>query len=83
LTSPALSNSPERKAIIEEVSGHYSRKQIEELLLHVSRRPHGFIFVNLKATDPNEMFQDLFVQKLCVTSEHGNALDDVAEEPRP
>jgi hypothetical protein len=80
---PALSNRLERKAIIEEISGHYSPEQIEELLQHVSKRKHGFLFVNLKADDPSEMFQDSLVQKLRVTSKHGNALDDVAQQPRP
>jgi ABC-type dipeptide/oligopeptide/nickel transport system ATPase component len=79
---PALSNRMERKAIIEEISGHYSPDQIEELLQHVSMRPHGFLFVNLKATDPSEMFQDSLVQKLRVTKKHGNVLDD-AQQPGP
>jgi hypothetical protein len=73
----------ERKAIIEEIAGHYSEKQVEEMLLHVSKRPHGFLFVNLKADDPSEMFQDSLVQKLRVTSKHGNALDDVAQQSQP
>jgi hypothetical protein len=77
---PALSNRMERKAIIEEISGHYSPDQIEELLQHVSMRPHGFLFVDLKASDPGEMFQDSLVQKLRVTKKHGNALDD-AQQP--
>ena len=80
---PALSNRLERKAIIEEIAGHYSEKEIEELLQHVSKRKHGFLFVNLKAEDPSEMFQDSLVQKLRVTSKHGNALDDVAQQSRP
>ena len=79
---PALSNRMERKAIIEEISGHYSPDQIEELLQHVSKRPHGFLFVDLKASDPGEMFQDSLVQKLRVTKKHGNALDD-AQQPGP
>ena len=79
---PALSNRLERKAIIEEISGHYSPDQIEELLQHVSKRKHGFLFVNLKA-DPSEMFQDSLVQKLRVTKKHGNALDDAAQQPGP
>jgi ABC-type dipeptide/oligopeptide/nickel transport system ATPase component len=80
---PALSNRMERKAIIEEISGHYSPDQIEELLQHVSMRPHGFLFVNLKATDPSEMFQDSLVQKLRVTKKHGNVLDDADQQPGP
>ena len=80
---PALSNRMERKAIIEEISGHYSPDQIEELLQHVSKRKHGFLFVNLKATDPSEMFQDSLVQKLRVTKKHGDALGDAAQQPGP
>ena len=80
---PALSNRLERKAIIEEISGHYTPDQIEELLQHVSKRKHGFLFVNLKAADPSEMFQDSLVQKLRVTKKHGNALDDAAQQPGP
>jgi len=74
---PALSNRLERKAIIEEISGYYSEKQIEELLQHVSKRKHGFLFVNLKANDPSEMFQDSLIQKLRI-KQNGNALDTVA-----
>ena len=76
---PALSNRLERKAIIEEISGHHSAQEIEELLQHVSKRPHGFLFVNLKANDPGEMFQDSLVQKLRVRRKDGNALDDAAQ----
>ena len=79
---PALSNRLERKAIIEEISGAYTPDQIEELLQHVSKRKHGFLFVNLKAP-PDEMFQDSLVQKLRVTKKHGNALDDAAQQPGP
>ena len=61
---PALSNRLERKAIIEEISERYSPEQIEEMLLHVSRRPFGFLFVDLKTTDPERMFQDSLVQYL-------------------
>ncbi len=78
---PALSKRLERKAIIEEISGHYTPDQIEELLQHVSKRKHGFLFVNLKASDPSEMFQDSLVQKLRVTKKHGNALDDATQQP--
>ena len=74
---PALSNRLERKAIMEEISGYYSEKEIEELLQHVSKRKHGFLFVNLKANDPNEMFQDSLIQKLRI-KQNGNALDTVA-----
>ena len=81
---PALSNRLERKAIIEEISGAHTPDQIEELLQHVSKRKHGFLFVNLKADDPSEMFQDSLVQKLRVTKkQHGNALDDAAQQPGP
>ena len=80
---PALSNRLERKAIIEEISGHYTPDQIEELLQHVSKRKHGFLFVNLKANDPSEMFQDSLVQKVRVTKKHGNTLDDAAQQPGP
>ena len=79
---PALSNRLEQKAIIEEISGHYSPDQIEELLQHVSKRKHGFLFVNLKA-DPSEMFQDSLVQKLCITKKYGHALGDAAQQPGP
>ena len=79
---PALSNRLGRKAIIEEISGHYTPDQIEELLQHVSKRKHGFLFVNLKA-DPSEMFQDSLIQKLRVTKKHGNALGDAAQQPEP
>ena len=65
---PALSNRLERKAIIEEISGHYGPEQIEEMLQHVSQRPHGFLFVNLKAKSPEEMFQDSLVQRIRVKS---------------
>ena len=61
---PALSNRLERKAIIEEISGRYSPEQIEEMLQHVSRRPFGFLFVDLKTPDPDRMFQDSLVQYL-------------------
>ena len=61
---PSLSNRLERKAIIEEISGRYSPEQIEEMLQHVSRRPFGFLFVDLKTTDPDRMYQDSLVQYL-------------------
>ena len=61
---PALSNRLERKAIIEEISGRYSPEQIEEMLQHVSKRPFGFLFVDLKTPDPDRMFQDSLVQYL-------------------
>ena len=76
---PALSNRLERKAIIEEISGHYSQDQIEEMLQHVSKRPHGFLFVNLKAKDPADMFQDSLIQRIRVTKKNGNALRDDLE----
>ena len=61
---PSLSNRLERKAIIEEISGRYSAEQIEEMLQHVSQRPFGFLFGDLKTTDPDRMFQDSLVQYL-------------------
>ena len=61
---PALSNRLERKAIIEEISGRYSPEQIEELLQHVAMRPYGFLFLDLKAKDPNKRFQDSLVTYL-------------------
>ena len=61
---PALSNRLERKAIVEEISGRYSPQQIEELLQHVSQRPFGFLFADLKTTDPDRMFQDSLVKYL-------------------
>ena len=61
---PALSNRLERKAIVEEISGRYTPEQIEEMLQHVAQRPYGFLFVDLKTTDPNRMFQDSLVQYL-------------------
>ena len=75
---PALSNRLERRAIIEEISGRYSQEQIEELLLHVSQRPHGFLFVDLKTRDPAKMFQDSLVTYLRPLSkqDNGSALAD-------
>ena len=61
---PALSNRLERKAIIEEISGRYSPEQIEEILQHVSQRRFGFLFVDLKTSDPERMFQDSLLQYL-------------------
>ena len=61
---PALSNRLERKAIIEEVSGRYSPEEIEQMLQHVSQRQFGFLFVDLKTTDPERMFQDSLLQYL-------------------
>ena len=37
---------------------------MEELLLHVSQRPFGFLFADLKTADPDRMFQDSLVQYL-------------------
>ena len=79
---PALSNRLERKAIIGEVSGHYTEKEIEEMLQHVAKRSHGFLFVNLKATDPGEMFQDSLVQRIRVTR-NWNTLGDALDQPGP
>ena len=61
---PALSNRQERKAITEEISGRYTPEQIEELLQHVSERPHGFLFVDLKAKALSQIFQDSLVAYL-------------------
>ena len=61
---PALSNRLERKAILEEISGRYSPEQIEEMLQHVSQRPYGFLFADLKSVDPDRMFQDSLLQYL-------------------
>ena len=61
---PALSNRLERKAILEEISGRYTPEQIEEMLQHVSQRPYGFLFVDLKTVDPDRMFQDSLLQYL-------------------
>ena len=57
----------ERKSIIEEVSGYHSEKDIEEMLQHVARKPHAFLFVNLKAKNPDDMFMDSLVSKIRVT----------------
>ena len=61
---PALSNRLERKAILEEISGRYTPEQIEEMLQHVSQRPYGFLFADLKTVDPDRMFQDSLLQYL-------------------
>ncbi len=61
---PALANRLERKAILEEISGHFSPEQIEEMLQYVSQRPFGFLFADLKTADPDRMFQDSLVQYL-------------------
>ncbi len=61
---PALSNRLERKAIIEEISGRFSPEEIEQMLQHVSQRQFGFLFVYLKTTDPDRMFQDSLLQYL-------------------
>jgi len=61
---PALSNRLERKAILEEISRRYTLEQIEEMLQHVSQRPYGFLFVDLKTVDPDRMFQDSLLQYL-------------------
>ena len=59
---PALANRLERKAIVEEISGRYTPEQVEEMLQYVSQRPFGFLFADLKATDPDRAFQDSLVQ---------------------
>ena len=61
---PALSNRLERKAILEEISGRFAPDQIEELLQYVSQRPYGFLFVDLKTSDPGRMYQDSLIQFL-------------------
>ena len=80
---PALSNRLERKAITEEFSGHYSPDQIEEMLQHVSKRSHGFLFVSLEAKDPADMFQDSLVQRIRVTKKNGGSLRDDHEIATP
>ncbi len=68
--SPAFSYGPlcrtglERKAIIEEFSVRFSPEEIEQMLQHVSQRQLGFLFVDLKTTDPERMFQDSLLQYL-------------------
>ena len=61
---PALANRLERKAILEEISSRYTPEQIEEMLQHVSQRPYGFLFADLKTTNPDRMFQDSLLQYL-------------------
>jgi hypothetical protein len=56
-------NWKERKAIIEELAGHYAPDEIEEMLQHVQKKPHGFLFANLK-TKPEDMFMDSLTSKL-------------------
>jgi hypothetical protein len=58
-------NMKERKAIVEELAGHYSTDQIEEMLQHVQKQPHGFLFANLKAK-PEDMFMDSLTSKLSI-----------------
>jgi hypothetical protein len=59
-------NSKERKAIIEELAGHYSEKDIEEMLQHISRKPYAFLFADLKAKDPDKMFMDSLTSRIRV-----------------
>ena len=42
----------------------FTPEQIEELLQYVSQRPYGFLFVDLKTSDPDKMYQDSLVQYL-------------------
>ena len=56
-------NWKERKAIIEELAGHYEPDEIEQMLQHVQKKPHGFLFANLK-TKPEDMFMDSLTSKL-------------------
>ena len=46
------------------------------MLQHVSKRPHGFLFVWLKALSPELMFQDSLVERIHVTekTKDGRAL---------
>ena len=60
-------NSKERKAIIEELAGHYSEKDIEEMLQHIARKPYAFLFADLKAKDPDLMFMDSLTSRIRVT----------------
>ena len=80
---PALSNRLERKAIIEEISGRYPPEQIEELLQHVSTRPYGFLFVDLKAKDPSKMFQDSFITYLRPVGKDGSTTAAAAASVPP
>jgi hypothetical protein len=59
-------NSRERKAIIEELAGHYSEKDIEEMLQHIARKPYAFLFADLKAKDPDLMFMDSLTSRIRV-----------------
>ena len=61
-------NWKERKAIVEELAGHHSPEEIEEMLRHVGQKPHGFLFANLKAK-PEDMFLDSLTKKLSVSSD--------------
>jgi hypothetical protein len=60
-------NVKERKAVIEELAGHHSEKDIEEMLQHIARKPHAFLFANLKAKDPDDMFMDSLTSRIRVT----------------
>ena len=60
-------NAKERKAIIEELAGHYSEKDIEEMLQHIARKPYAFLFADLKAKDPDLMFMDSLTSRIRVT----------------
>jgi hypothetical protein len=60
-------NAKERKAVVEELAGHHSEKDVEEMLSHVARKPHAFLFVNLKAANPDDMFMDSLTTKIRVT----------------
>ena len=60
-------NVKERKAVIEELAGHHSEKDIEEMLQHIARKRHAFLFANLKAKNPDDMFMDSLTSRIRVT----------------
>jgi hypothetical protein len=60
-------NAKERKAVVEELAGHHTEKDVEEMLSHVARKPHAFLFANLKAANPDDMFMDSLTTKIRVT----------------
>ena len=60
-------NAKERKAVIEELAGHYTEKDIEQMLNQIARTPHAFLFANLKASNPDDMFMDSLTMRIRVT----------------
>jgi hypothetical protein len=65
-------NVKERKAVIEELAGHHSEKDIEEMLQYIARKPHAFLFANLKAKNPDDMFMDSLTSRIRVTKKAVN-----------